>query len=146
MNNYFEEKNDSFNNDTKDFISLKKSIRFEKNNFGVNVFALVVHKDNDFNKIIELKTEYGEPLYPHVYDTVRDVYYLEGFDIFELGLIPFSFRIFVDDADWDCHIPFNFNIIKKYLDEDKKLKYLKWSKKFTKDLYFIKFIQYLNSM
>ena len=134
-----------FENAQKDSKEIKKSIRLEQNYFGVYVLALAVHENCDFNKKIEITTDIGTPLTPEVHDTVRDLYYLEGLDVFDLGHIPVSYRLFCDECDWDTHVPLPFSVIKRYLTKEKKINFNKWKNKFEKENLKIKFIQFLES-
>lgn len=130
-------------NIVKDSKDIKKIIHIEQNYFGVYVFALAVHENYELNKKIEIPTHLGTPLTPEVHDTVRDVYYLEGLDVLELGHIPVSYRLIIDDCDWDTHVPLPLAVIKRYLTQKQKSILSNWMNTFKNQNCKIKFVQLL---
>jgi hypothetical protein len=98
------------------------------------------------NKRIEIPTHLGLPITPEVHDTVRDIYILEGVETFDLGFVPVSYRLVMEDADWDTHVPLPFSVIKRYISSDLKNQYMKWKSKFKDSDYRIQLLQMLGSM
>ncbi len=134
---------DSILKDSKD---IKKSLVLDQNYFGVYVFAIAINNNFDLNKRIEISTQFGTPLTPEVHDTVRDVYILEGVETFELGFVPVSYRLIIEEADWDTHVPLPFSVIKRYISNDVKNQYFNWSHKFKDANHRIQYLQILGSM
>lgn len=131
-------------NAEKDAKDIKKAIQFEQNYFGVHVFAVAIHENYDLNKKIEISTNnLGTCLTPEVQDTVNDVCYLEGMDIFEVGQIPVSYRLIIDECDWDSHVPLPLSVIKRYLNKNQKNNLSNWIDGFKSKNCSIKFVQFL---
>jgi hypothetical protein len=127
----------------KDSRDIKKALKIEQGHLGVYVCALATNENYELNKRIEVPTTFGTPLTAEVHDTVRDVYYLEGVDIHEVGLIPVNYRIFIEDSDWESYVPLPFSVIKRYLSDEQKFSYYKWSSAYKGRGFHIRLVQIL---
>lgn len=128
----------------KDFKEIKKFLKLEQNYFGTHIFAVAYHEDFELNKKIEISTNnLGSCLTPEVHDTVNDLCYLEGVDYFEVGRLPISYRFFMEDNDWDVHVPLPLSVIKRYLTKKQKDNLDLWCNKFKNQNCKIKFVQFL---
>jgi hypothetical protein len=110
----------------KDTKSIKKSITLEQNFQGVYVWVVASHKNFDLNQKMEIKTDFGIPLTPEVHDKIRDVYYAEGTNIHFIGYIPVSYRLIIEDSNFELIIPLPLSIIKKYMTDCQKKNYKEW--------------------
>jgi len=119
------------NNIKRDFKDLKSKLQLIKVDSPTRVILLIVHKDESKNDITRLNCRNLIPLsgYPvgsknipvggYVYDAVNDSYLVNCIDFFNVGTIPFSYKIKLDNVGvWTVHVPLPEIIITRYLAEE----------------------------
>lgn len=127
----------------KDVRDIKRFMRLEEGHDGVHVWVVVSHEDCEFNRRIEISTQYGSPLTPEVHDTVRDAYYVEGVGIHEIGYIPVNYILFLEESDFELNIPLPFSVIKRYMTEEQKRAFFEWKASFKGAEFKFRFFQAL---
>lgn len=134
-------------NELKDSRDIKRSIRVSQGTQGTHICAVAVARDDDSrmeNRILALPVS-GEPLSRECYDTVRDVFVVEGVDWIEVGDIPVNYILHAGDSNsgWNIDVPIPLSVIKRYLSKDQKLSLDKWMSRWNRSDYRIEFLQSL---
>lgn len=114
-------------NISKDKKDLRRKIDVVQHNDGMIIVAVAISNDEDKNFNQSIPCYRGDPLNTNVHDLVKDNYYVHCFSYLDLGEIPVNYKICVDGVhDWSVDIPLPLNIIKRYLDDDRKKKLKDW--------------------
>lgn len=135
------------NQDTvKDVRDVKRKLSVQVDEeYGVRVFAIAASRNGDFNDDLTIPAISGDPICSEVYDIIRDRYYAYGVAYLDLGSIPISITMTMDDIyGWDVNVPLPSTVIRRYLDDEQKSRFHKWKQKFRAKDYIIKFMQVRN--
>jgi hypothetical protein len=131
----------------KDVRDLKRrlSLRIIDNDYGTRIFAIAISKTLYGNEELRIPTQCGEPICEDVHDMIRDCYLVEGVEYLDLGEIPICAVMDMDDIyGWRVDVPIPTNIMKRYMSETQKSKFLNWKQRFRPKEYVIKLIQMRN--
>lgn len=132
-------------NEEKDSREIKRSLRVSQATHGTYVCAVAVARDDDDlieNRLLTIPVM-GEPLSKECYDTIRDVFVVEGVDWMEIGIIPVNYVLHFGEhqGSWDIDIPLPPSVIKRYLDKDQKTLLNRWKSRWSRSDYRIDFLQ-----
>jgi len=116
----------------KDARDIKRSISVESACRRTCVYVIAISNDEDNNRMLFIPC-YGSPITQEVYDSVRDGFVIYGCDFFNLGKIPVSYTIEIEDSEWSVEVPLPMSTIKRYLTDEQKAKFSLWKSKFDKD-------------
>ena len=133
------------NQSPKDILDIINSIKIEQRHCGIHVYALAVNDNCEFNKSIEISTNFGTPLTHEVHDIVRDVYCLEGEEIYDIGFVPVNYMLFIEDSDWETCVPLPLSVIKRSLSDEKKNSYFNWSSSYNGRGCHVRLVQFLET-
>lgn len=129
----------------RDSREIKRSFKLSQASHGTYVCAVAVARDDDNlieNRLITVPVA-GEPLSKECYDTIRDVFVVEGVDWFEVGLIPVNYTLQIGEnqGSWKVDVPLPISVIKKYLTDDQKIAFNRWKSRWNRSDYRIDFLQ-----
>lgn len=128
----------------KDIKDIKRAFRIEQEYEGTFITAVAIHDDDDYNRFVEIPCDVGQPLHNAVYNVVRDCYELRAFDLYEIGFIGISYKMYLDESSWNASIPLPLSVIKRYMSESQRSNFETWRAQY-KTNYTIQLVQ-LNSV
>lgn len=105
-------------NEEKDGRDIKKSIKLKQTATATTVYALAVDPRQASNRLVEIPCGSGEPISPVVRDYVRDVCHVSCVAYHEVGDIPVSYRLAVED--WEQAVPLPAAVIRRYMTADQR--------------------------
>lgn len=126
----------------KNVRDIKKSILIDLCYRNTTVFVAAISNSRSNNKTCFIPCD-GTPVTREVYDSVRDGFVLNCSDYYCIGEIPISYCINFENADCEIHVPLPMNVVKRYINEDKKSNFSLWKSSFNKDDYHFMTIQIL---
>lgn len=133
------------NDIAKDVRDLKRKLAVRVNDYGTHIIAVAISRSPFANETLRISTALGEPICHIVHDIVRDCYLIEGVSYLDLGEIPVSAMITMDDIyGWETIAPLPTAVVKKYLDSTQKAEFDKWRQRFRNRDYTIQFLQLRN--
>ena len=130
----------------KDVRDLKRrlSLRIDTS-YGTRIFAIAISNTLYGNDELCIPTTTGDPICDDVHDMIRDCYLVEGVETLDLGTVPISATMNMDEIyGWHIDVPIPLNIMKRYMTEDQKTKFDNWKQRFRGNQYTIKLIQMRN--
>jgi len=116
----------------KDARDIKRSVEVTICSRPTLVYVVAIADKEEDNRVLFVPC-YGTPISHDVYDSVRDGFVFYASDVFEIGKIPVSYNLHLNDSEWVEEIPLPMSVIKRYLTPDQKLKYNLWRSKFSND-------------
>jgi len=125
-----------------DFKAIKGSLEIEQDTLGVFVVAVAIHNDESKNSLMEIPTQFGNPISNEIHDFVRDCYRVECADFFQVGHVPINYRLRMTGILWTVDVPLPLAVVRKYLSEEGKRAFDDWLAK-HKDDHTIELIQTL---
>jgi hypothetical protein len=134
-------------NELKDGRDIKRSIRVLQGTHGTHVCAVAVARDENVymeNRILTIPVS-GDPLSRECYDTIRDVFVVEGVDWIEVGNIPVNYILHAGDSNfsWNIDVPVPQSVINRYLSKEQKANLNQWKSRWNRSDYRIEFLQSL---
>lgn len=127
----------------KDKSDIKKAMRFEQGGFATYVYVVAIHKDNDKNRMLDIPATSGDPLNMEVYDVVKDMYHLRGYDHHEIGQIPVSYTVYFKETEWQEYLPLPFSVIRRHMTDEQMSRYDEWRAKYKNTEFYFQFVQML---
>lgn len=109
-----------------DFREIRKSIKFESDTYGTYVVAIAESNDFEDNITLEIPSNYGRSMSPEVHNSLRGVYYINGVEYHQIGLIPFSCKITMDNTEWCVNVPMPESVIMRHLTVKQKKLFEEW--------------------
>jgi len=131
-------------NHLKDSREIKRAVQVEQSMQGTYICAVAVRKNEDENRLLAVPV-FGEPLSRECYDTVRDVFVVEGVDWVEVGSIPvnYTIRLGEETYGWQMDIPVPTSVIKRHLTKEQKHRLNCWKSRWNRKDYKIEYLQSL---
>jgi hypothetical protein len=118
----------------KDIRDIKRSILIDSSIRPTRVFVVAIADYDEKNRSIFIPC-FGTPVTQEVYDSVRDGFVLYAYDFYDLGDIPVSYNIDVEDSEWTMDIPLPMSVIRRHLTDEQKSRFSFWKLKFKKSDY-----------
>ena len=113
--------------------SLRSSLRITRSDTSMYLIAVAIHEDRDKNTKIKISTCKGMPLGGIVHDALRECLYVMGIDSFNVGAVPISFAISIDDCPhWSAQVAVPNELIDKYLSERQRHELRSWKQNYPK--------------
>ncbi len=125
----------------KNIKDIKRSIIVEQSAGGVWVTAVAIHKVSALNSSLEVSLREGKLLTQEVYHIAKDCAHISGVDKCDIGLIPVSYVLKVDDCVWKVPVPLSLAIIKQNMSETQKNRFERWRNLYKSKSYTIQFVQ-----
>ncbi len=124
---------------------VRSALKITQDYVGTYVFVAAVSNVSR-NKMLEIPCRNaGRPINAMsnvVYDLVRDSIHIEGVSFIELGLIPTSYMMSIDDTGWYAPVPMPPEVLKSHFSKDQLKSFEIWSEPFkSTDDYSLVFLQ-----
>lgn len=134
--------------DNEDFDDLRESFKLIRNDEKTNVFMVVVDKENsDENILTHLRCNGGIAIGGYAHDLSQDVYIIQCVYCCQIGQIPFSFKLTMENiGNWNARIPIPKTIIEKHLSPDQRKSIEEYQIRYPTPRYSIDYIQMLGCM
>lgn len=121
---------------------IKRKFKFRFVSDATFVIAIAISKNDFENTYQKIATTHGDPIQELLHDKVRDRYEFSCKDFLELGSVPFSCVLHMDElTDWKVNIPLPKTLFMKYLDEKVLSDFKDWKEQYPKTQYKIEFLQ-----
>ncbi len=131
--------------DVEDFDGVKNALKVLRSDERTLVFAVAVDKKEDENNAMTaIKCNGGTAFGGYARDLARDSYIVQCVECAQLGQIPFSYFLTMDNVgQWRIKVPLSEDVIEKHLTPANSLILTEFRKKWPKKKYDIHFIQML---
>lgn len=100
----------------KDGKDIRSAIRFERQDVGTFVIALIVGKNKIHNEVQKVTTKQGMPIGGYAFDHVNDTYLIKCVDQMQVGIVPVAYKMTMPNVGhWSVPVPLPENVLRRYL-------------------------------
>lgn len=130
----------------KDIRDFKRRLTVDPEyDYGMRIYAIAVARLEELNRDLNIPTQPGDPICDEAHDLVRDCYYTYGVDFVDLGEVPISMSVRMEDVcGWEVDVPIPLNVLRRYMTDEQKLKFNRWKQRYRSKEYEVKLMQIRN--
>jgi hypothetical protein len=127
---------------TKDIKDVRSALILHMEQQSTYLMLVAVNKNGSHNEQMRIATNHGTPIGGYVIDHVNDQYIINCFDYINLGTVPVSFTMRMDNVgNWGIKVPVPETVLKRYLLEEQKAEIKKFREKYSDNEVEYHFIQ-----
>lgn len=123
---------------------IKKNLNVIVNDEITLITLAAICKDNQKNLICEIPCFKGMPINGYIYNTSNDSYCVSCYDYIDIGSVPLSISLKVDNSPWFVKMPIPEDIIFSNIKLAQKRKIKQFKEKYSGDEFYFNYFQIIS--